>query len=270
MEQDAGIPLTELRVDGGAAANNLLMQFQADVLGVPVVRPQVLETTALGAAYLAGLAVGYWTSTDDIGAQLARRPPLRAGDARGRAPPSCGRNWDEGGGADERLGVTPRRTTRAGSSKRATTLEDRASWSEARARYLNAAAMAPAQSAPLAECRQRAASVRGGVEEAIDGYAKRAISLAPDFAPSHFNLGRLLATYGNTPQAEEALRDGARASTRRSRTPQCALAQRRWRPCGVQADARSRCCAMRPPSQSGARGRCSATSALFCMERDGA
>ena len=58
MERDAGIKLTELRVDGGAAANNLLMQFQADILGVPVVRPQVLETTALGAAYLAGLAVG--------------------------------------------------------------------------------------------------------------------------------------------------------------------------------------------------------------------
>ncbi len=66
MERDAGLALTELRVDGGAAANNLLMQFQADVLGVPVVRPKVLETTALGAAYLAGLAVGYWTSTDDI------------------------------------------------------------------------------------------------------------------------------------------------------------------------------------------------------------
>ena len=66
MERDAGITLSELRVDGGAAANNLLMQFQADLLGVPVVRPKVLETTALGAAYLAGLAVGYWESTDDI------------------------------------------------------------------------------------------------------------------------------------------------------------------------------------------------------------
>ncbi|HTQ00551.1 MAG TPA: glycerol kinase GlpK [Casimicrobiaceae bacterium] len=66
MERDAGMTLSELRVDGGAAANNLLMQFQADILGVPVVRPRVLETTALGAAYLAGLAVGYWTSTDDI------------------------------------------------------------------------------------------------------------------------------------------------------------------------------------------------------------
>src|SRR5205814_4193791 len=60
MESDAGIKLKELRVDGGACANNLLMQFQADLLGVPVVRPQVPETTALGAAYLAGLAVGFW------------------------------------------------------------------------------------------------------------------------------------------------------------------------------------------------------------------
>ena len=66
MEADAGLDLAELRVDGGATANNLLMQFQADLLGVPVVRPKVQETTALGAAYLAGLAVGYWKNTDDI------------------------------------------------------------------------------------------------------------------------------------------------------------------------------------------------------------
>jgi glycerol kinase len=66
MEKDAGMKLKELRVDGGAAANDLLMQFQADILGVPVVRPKVLETTALGAAYLAGLAVGYWSSDADI------------------------------------------------------------------------------------------------------------------------------------------------------------------------------------------------------------
>ena len=72
--------LSELRVDGGATANDLLMQFQADVLGVPVVRPQVLETTALGAAYLAGLAVGYWKGDDEIARQLARRPAVRAGD----------------------------------------------------------------------------------------------------------------------------------------------------------------------------------------------
>lgn len=68
MEKDAGITLTELRVDGGAAANDLLLQFQADILGVPVVRPLVLETTALGAAYLAGLAVGYWHNDAEIAA----------------------------------------------------------------------------------------------------------------------------------------------------------------------------------------------------------
>lgn len=66
MQRDAEMPLTELRVDGGAARNDLLMQFQADVLGVPVVRPEVTETTALGAAYLAGLAVGYWSSQQEI------------------------------------------------------------------------------------------------------------------------------------------------------------------------------------------------------------
>ena len=69
MAGDAGIPLTELRVDGGAATNNTLMQFQADLLGVPVVRPMVTETTALGAAYLAGLAVGFWPSVDAISGQ---------------------------------------------------------------------------------------------------------------------------------------------------------------------------------------------------------
>ncbi len=75
MERDAGMTLAELRVDGGATANNLLMQFQADMLGVPVVRPKVLETTALGAAYLAGLAVGYWKDASDVAAnwQIDRR-----------------------------------------------------------------------------------------------------------------------------------------------------------------------------------------------------
>jgi glycerol kinase len=68
MEADASLKLTELRVDGGATANNLLMQFQADLLGVPVVRPKVTETTALGAAYLAGLAVGYWSDLSDVAA----------------------------------------------------------------------------------------------------------------------------------------------------------------------------------------------------------
>jgi len=69
MQADAPVPLTELRVDGGAAANNLLMQFQADLLGVPVVRPTVLETTALGAACLAGLATGYYADLADIRSQ---------------------------------------------------------------------------------------------------------------------------------------------------------------------------------------------------------
>ena len=67
MKADAGIAIEELRVDGGATANDTLMQFQADLLGVPVVRPPVRETTALGAAYLAGLAVGLWSSVEEIG-----------------------------------------------------------------------------------------------------------------------------------------------------------------------------------------------------------
>ncbi|HUQ76323.1 MAG TPA: glycerol kinase GlpK [Burkholderiales bacterium] len=75
MQKDAGQPLSELRVDGGAAANDLLMQFQADLLGVPVLRPKVLETTALGAAYLAGLTVDLWKSRDELAAhwKLDRR-----------------------------------------------------------------------------------------------------------------------------------------------------------------------------------------------------
>ncbi len=66
MEQDSGIPITELKVDGGACANDFLMQFQSDILGCNVQRPNCIETTALGAAYLAGLAVGYWKSLEDI------------------------------------------------------------------------------------------------------------------------------------------------------------------------------------------------------------
>ena len=66
MENDAGISIKELRVDGGATANDLLMQFQSDIMNTKVLRPVVTETTALGAAYLAGLAVGYWQSVEDI------------------------------------------------------------------------------------------------------------------------------------------------------------------------------------------------------------
>ncbi len=66
MREDSGIAMNELRVDGGACVNNLLMQFQADILQVPVVRPSVIETTALGAAYLAGLAIGFWKNRDEV------------------------------------------------------------------------------------------------------------------------------------------------------------------------------------------------------------
>jgi len=83
MQEDAGIEIKELRADGGAAANDLLMQFQADLLRVPVVRPKVTETTALGAAYLAGLAVGFWDDLEQIAAnwQVERRfEPERSAD----------------------------------------------------------------------------------------------------------------------------------------------------------------------------------------------
>ena len=66
MQKDAGVELAELKVDGGASVNDLLMQFQADLLGVRVRRAKVAETTALGAAYLAGLAVGYWHDLDEV------------------------------------------------------------------------------------------------------------------------------------------------------------------------------------------------------------
>jgi glycerol kinase len=66
MNKDSGVELSMLKVDGGMVANELLMQFQADILDVPVIRPKVLETTALGAAYAAGLAVGFWESLDEL------------------------------------------------------------------------------------------------------------------------------------------------------------------------------------------------------------
>jgi len=90
MQSDAGTPVAELRVDGGAARNNLLMQFQADLIGAPVVRPKITETTAMGAAFHAGLAVGFWPSTADLAHhwQVDRRfepemPSSRVGELRG-------------------------------------------------------------------------------------------------------------------------------------------------------------------------------------------
>jgi glycerol kinase len=106
MQADSGVPLAELRVDGGAAHNDLLMQFQADLLGAPVVRPALTETTALGAAYLAGLAVGFWKSPSEIAGQWrverrfepamvhARRDELRARWARAL---ERARGWEEEG-----------------------------------------------------------------------------------------------------------------------------------------------------------------------------
>ena len=85
MEADAGTPMAELRVDGGATANDLLMQFQADLLGVPVVRPQVRETTALGVAYLAGLAVGYWQDRAELGQLWQAERTFTPTMERGRA-----------------------------------------------------------------------------------------------------------------------------------------------------------------------------------------
>ncbi|MEO8889493.1 MAG: FGGY-family carbohydrate kinase, partial [Jatrophihabitantaceae bacterium] len=84
MNADSHVDLTSLKVDGGMVGNELLMQFQADLLGVPVVRPVVPETTALGAAYAAGLAVGFWSSTDEIRANWAadRRWEPAMDDAR--------------------------------------------------------------------------------------------------------------------------------------------------------------------------------------------
>jgi glycerol kinase len=66
MKADSGVPLLTLKVDGGATANNFLMQLQADILGAEVIRPKVAETTSLGAAYAAGLAVGFWNNLDDL------------------------------------------------------------------------------------------------------------------------------------------------------------------------------------------------------------
>jgi glycerol kinase len=68
---DQGITIKELKVDGGAAVNDLLMQFQANLIGIPVIRPEIIETTALGAAYLAGLAVKFWSGLDEIEKQWA-------------------------------------------------------------------------------------------------------------------------------------------------------------------------------------------------------
>ena len=104
MEQDSGIRLSELRVDGGMVVNELLMQFQADILDTRVVRPQVTETTALGAAYAAGLATGYWKSIEDLrrnwrvakpGRLRCRRNSARSFTRRGRRRSRRSFGWTE-------------------------------------------------------------------------------------------------------------------------------------------------------------------------------
>ncbi len=108
MGRDSGVALTELRVDGGAARNDLLLQLQADALGVPVVRPEVTETTALGAAFLAGLATGVWPDAQALSAtwRAQRRfeprlaePPRRAWRARWREAVARSRGWAQAGAA---------------------------------------------------------------------------------------------------------------------------------------------------------------------------
>ncbi len=110
MNSDSGVPLTALKVDGGMVFNDLLMQFQADVLGVPVIRPKVAETTALGAAYAAGLAVGFWNAVEDLRANWQKdkewKPEMDA-DHSGKGS----QGLEEGRYADLRLGrVATRRT----------------------------------------------------------------------------------------------------------------------------------------------------------------
>lgn len=105
MEADSGVPIAELRVDGGATANNLLMQFQADLLGCKVIRPNVVETTALGAAYLAGLAVGYWRDVDELKElwqaertfdPVADTPEMQKGIAGWKRAVNAAQAWSEG------------------------------------------------------------------------------------------------------------------------------------------------------------------------------
>ena len=92
MEADSGIAIAELRVDGGATANDTLMQFQADILGVPLVRPKVWETTALGAAYLAGLATGFWKNIHELQSQWQRERTFQPAMDRERAA-ALRRGW---------------------------------------------------------------------------------------------------------------------------------------------------------------------------------
>ncbi len=116
MNADSGVDLTTLKVDGGMVVNETLMQFQADILGVPVIRPVVNETTALGAAYAAGLAVGFWETEDDIRTNWAedkRWDPEMDERHAGQAL----RRVEEGRHQDLRLGRVGRELIRSGTTE---------------------------------------------------------------------------------------------------------------------------------------------------------
>jgi glycerol kinase len=107
MQSDTGTKSAMLKADGGAAANDILMQFQADVLGIPVERPAILETTAQGAAYLAGLAVGFWSDVAEIAGTRPAGQVFHPGQDRGRAQRQYARwqdavgrakGWNKAGG----------------------------------------------------------------------------------------------------------------------------------------------------------------------------
>ena len=104
MEVDASIPIAEIRVDGGAVTNNLLMQFQSDIMHVPVIRPQVTELTAFGAAFLAGLSVGLWKNIEEVGSywkQDCRFTPTMAENKvlelrrKWKKAIECAQTWEE-------------------------------------------------------------------------------------------------------------------------------------------------------------------------------
>ena len=117
MNADSDVALRRLRVDGGMTANDLLMQFLADVLDVPVVRSRITETTCLGAAYAAGLAVGFWPDLATLRAQWRSdaqwEPAMAAGAARAGAAPVA-----QGGAAHPRLGGADRQAARQAHSQR--------------------------------------------------------------------------------------------------------------------------------------------------------
>ena len=161
----ADVPFTELRVDGGMTANELLMQFQADVLGVPVIRPKVTETTALGAAYAAGLATGFWADQDELRERWAedkRWEPEMDEDERERAV----RALEEGGPALARLGLPGSEASlarRRGSARRGSARAQRPRAAARTGSPGRGRSRAPAggRAGPRPRCPRRSCAARG-------------------------------------------------------------------------------------------------------------